>query len=102
MKEKNAAIRKYQHICLANYVLSQGTEVYVETMSFSGLQRRSKETTYDFRGRINKKRRFGKSLGNRAPAMFLEILDKKLKHGLQILELHKVDTQNSKRASIII
>ena len=70
LERKNAAIRKYQHICLANYVLSQGTEVYVETMSFSGLQRRSKETTYDFRGRINKKRRFGKSLGNRAPAMF--------------------------------
>lgn len=95
LERKNAAIRKYQHICLANYVLSQGTEVYVETMSFSGLQRRAKETTYDSRGRINKKRRFGKSLGNRAPAMFLEILDKKLKH-VADTELHKVDTQKFK------
>lgn len=95
LERKNAAIRKYQHICLANYVLSQGTEVYVETMSFAGLQRRAKETTYDKQGRINKKKRFGKSLGNRAPAMFLEILDKKLKC-VAGGELHKVDTQKFK------
>lgn len=95
LERKNAAIRKYQHICLANYVLSQGTEVYVETMNFSGLQHRAKETTYDSQGRINKKKRFGKSLGNRAPAMFLEILDKKLR-GIAETELHKVDTQKFK------
>lgn len=95
LERKNAAIRKYQHTCLANFVLSQGTEVYVETMNFAGLQRRSKETTYNKNGRINKKKRFGKSLGNRAPAMFLEILDKKLKC-ITGSELHKVNTQKFK------
>ena len=92
LERKNADIRKFQHTCLANYVLSMGTEIYVEKMSFSGLQHRAKQTTYNEKGRINKKKRFGKSLANRAPAMFLDILDKKLQ-GTVGTNLHKVDTQ---------
>lgn len=92
LERKNAAIRKYQHTCLANEILTLGTEIYVENMSFSGLQRRAKETTYNSQGRINKKKRFGKSLANRAPAMLLDILDKKIKY-ITGSELHKVDTQ---------
>ena len=92
LERKNAAIRKYQHICLANEILTFGTEVYVEQMNFSGLQHRAKESTYNKSGRINKKKRFGKSLANRAPAMFLEILNKKLGYNANE-ELHKVDTQ---------
>lgn len=45
--------------------------MYVEQMSYSGLQRRAKETTYDDKGRAKKKKRFGKSLANKAPALFL-------------------------------
>lgn len=92
LERKNAAIRKYQHICLANKILTLGTEIYVENMSFSGLQRRAKETTYNSQGKINKKKRFGKSIANRAPSMFLDILDKKISY-ITGSKLHRVDTQ---------
>ena len=34
---KQSAIRRYQHECLANYIISLGNKVYVEKMNFSGL-----------------------------------------------------------------
>lgn len=92
LERKNAAIRKYQHVCLANEVISLGTEIYVENMSFSGLQRRAKETTYNQNGRPNRKKRFGKSIANRAPAMFLTILKQKLQIYADV-EIHEVNTQ---------
>ena len=91
IQRKQADIRKQSHNKLASRIVSQGNEVYVETMSYKGLQKRSKETTInDKTGKINKKKRFGKSLANKAPSMFLTILDNKLKwHNEQLL---KVDT----------
>ena len=91
LERKNADIRKYQHTCLANYVMSLGTEVYIEQMSFKGLQRKAKETKYDKNGKPKRKKRFGKSIANRAPAMFVMILEKKLS-GIAGEELHKVNT----------
>ena len=41
---KQADIRKYQHECLANYIISLGNKIYVEKMNFAGLQRRAKKT----------------------------------------------------------
>ena len=79
LERKNAAIRKYQHTCLANHILSLGTEVFVENMNFSGLQHRAKETEKTASGRFKKKKRFGKSLAQKAPSMFLTILKNKLK-----------------------
>ena len=38
---KQEDVRKYQHECLANYIVSLGNNVFVEHMNFSGLQRRS-------------------------------------------------------------
>ena len=78
LERKNAAIRKYQHTCLANHILSLGTDVYVENMNFSGLQRRAKETERTASGRYKKKKRFGKSLAQKAPSTFLLILKNKL------------------------
>lgn len=77
LERKNAAIRKYEHTCLANEILSLGDEIYVEKMSFSGLQRRAKETKQDAKGRYLKKKRFGKSLANKAPATLVQILKTK-------------------------
>ena len=78
LERKNAAIRKYQHTCLANHILSLGTEIYVENMNFKGLQGRAKETVQDEKGRLKKKKRFGKSLAQKAPSMLLTILQNKL------------------------
>lgn len=91
---KLSSIRKQSHNRLANDVISLGTEVYVEEMSFKGLQKRSKKTTKNEKGKINRKKRFGKSLANKAPALFLTILDNKLKH--LGTELHRINTTEVK------
>ena len=91
LARREAAQRKYQHILLANWITSLGTEVYVENMDFSALQHRAKKTEISEKtGRFKRKKRFGKSLANRAPAMLISILDGKLKN-LNGIGIHKVD-----------
>jgi hypothetical protein len=91
---KLSNIRRQSHNRLANEMISHGTEVYVEEMPFKGLQKRAKKTTKHKNGKINRKKRFGKSLANKAPAMFLTILDNKLRH--QGTELHRIKTAEVK------
>ena len=87
--------RKQEHNKLANWVLSLGDEVYVETMNYKGMKAKSKNTTVnESSGRFNSKKRFGKSIANKAPSMFLTILDNKLKW--QNKELKKIDTYSVK------
>ena len=95
MQRKQADIRKQSHEKLANHILNLGDKIYVEDMNYRGLQARAKETTINKKtGRYNKKKRFGKSLSNKAPSMFLTILDNKLKYnGTQ---LYKIDTRLAK------
>lgn len=95
LQRKQASIRKQSHEKLANHILSLGNRIFVETMNFKGLQKRSKEITInDKTGKYNKKKRFGKSLANKAPSMLIEILNRKLKYeGLEIL---KINTQKVK------
>lgn len=79
MYRKQAEIRKMQHCILANQVLAMGNIVYVENMNFKALQKRAKTTTTNAKtGKINSKKRFGKSLANKAPSMFLSILERKV------------------------
>lgn len=79
LQHKAAAKRKQSHAILANEILSQGSDIRVETMRFRSLQKRAKKTTYNRKnGKINSKKRFGKSIGNHAPALLLSILDRKL------------------------
>lgn len=87
--------RKQSHNELTNYILSLGLDVRVETMSFKGLQRRAKETTINERtGRINRKKRFGKSIGSRAPSMLILLIDNKLKYSGRSIK--KIDTYKVK------
>ncbi|KUO72749.1 MAG: hypothetical protein APF81_00585 [Desulfosporosinus sp. BRH_c37] len=94
IQSKLRCIRKQSHNSLANEIISLGTEVNVERMSFKGLQKRAKKTTKNEKGKIKSKKRFGKSLANKAPAMFLTILDNKLKH--LGTELHRIKTAEVK------
>lgn len=85
---KQADVRKYQHECLANYIISIGNNVYVEQMNFAGLQKRVK-TEQDDSGKFKRKKRFGKSLANRAPAMLMTIINRKLAYyGLELIEIN--------------
>lgn len=93
---KQADIRKYQHECLANYIISLGNKVYVEKMNFSGLGRRAKNTEKNGKGKFKKKKRFGKSLANKAPAMLLTIIDRKLKYfGEELVEINTYEAKAS-------
>ena len=94
LQRKQADIRKQSHSKLANHIVSLGDRVLVESMNYKGLQARSKDTTKNKNGKYNKKKRFGKSLANKAPSMFLTILDNKLKwHGRELL---RINTQKVK------
>lgn len=91
IQSKMARIRKQKHEELANYILSLGNIIKVETMNYKGLQARAKETTVNEKtGKYNKRKRFGKSLANKAPSMLLTIIDRKLKY--ENLWLFKVNT----------
>ena len=59
-------------------------------MNFRSLQKRSKKTTISKNGKINSKKRYGKTIKTRAPSMLLSIIDRKLKY--KNLELKKVNT----------
>ena len=91
---KQADVRKYQHECLANQIISLGDNIYVEKMNFSGLSKRSTKTEKNDKGKFKRKKRFGKSIGNRAPSMLLEIIDRKLSYyGKRLI---KIDTWSAK------
>ncbi len=91
---KQADIRKLQHEILANEIISQGNNIYVETMNYAGLQKRAKKTEKNDKGKFKKKKRFGKSLANKAPSMLLSIIDRKLKYYDR--QLIKIDTYSVK------
>lgn len=93
---KQADIRKYQHECLANYIVSLGNKTYVEKMNFAGLQKRAKNTEKNEQGRFKRKKRFGKSLANKAPSMLLTIIDRKLKYfGEELIEINTYEAKAS-------
>lgn len=93
---KQADIRKYQHECLANYIISLGNKVYVEKMNFAGLQRRAKNTEKNDKGRFKRKKRFGKSLANKAPSMLLTIINRKLGYfGEKLIEINTFEAKAS-------
>lgn len=82
--------RKQAHEILANQIIAESTDIRVEKMNFKGLQKRSRKTTINKNGKINSKKRYGKTIKNRAPSMFLSILERKLKY--YNLELKKINT----------
>ena len=93
---KQADIRKYQYECLANYIISLGNKVYVEKMNFAGLQKRAKNTEKNEKGKFKRKKRFGKSLANKAPSMLLTIIDRKLKYfGEELIEINTIEARAS-------
>ena len=95
MQRKSAAKRYQSHNILANEIILLGSKIYVENMNFKGLQKRSKKTTINKKnGKINKKKRFGKSIANHSPGLLIEIIDRKLSYSGN--KLYKIDTKSAK------
>ena len=79
LHRKQAISRKLSHNQLTNQLLSFGDEHYWEDMNIHALQKRAKKTEISEKtGKYKRKKRFGKSIGYRAPAMFLRILEHKI------------------------
>lgn len=88
---QKAAYIKQSHEQMTNELLANSITFIVEDMSFKGLQRRSKSTERQDAAtditqkdgsikqvhKFKRKKRFGKSLNNRAPAKFITILGRK-------------------------
>lgn len=98
LQRRQAEIRKLQHIQLANHLLSLGDHFYVEKMEWSSLTHRAKKTVISEKtGKPRSKKRFGKSIANKAPAMLIEILRQKCKSlGLpNVVEINPADIKAS-------
>ena len=103
-RQKSAYI-KQSHEEMINRLLEESVNYIVEDMSFKGLQRRVKQTERSDKAtdikqkdgsvkqvqKYKRKKRFGKSLNNRAPASFITILERKA--ALYGGNVHKVDTK---------
>lgn len=76
---KQKVLRKLSHINLANSLLPLGDTFKIENNPVSAWQKKSKETKVNKKGRFQSKKRYGKSIGNHAPSMFVTILENKVK-----------------------
>ena len=78
---KQAAVRKQSHEKAANKLIAQSTDIKVEDTVVSSWTARAKETSVNRKnGKNRSKKRFGKTVARRAPAMLLAIIDRKLKY----------------------
>jgi hypothetical protein len=76
---KQSLYRKFSHQFDANRILSLGNTFFIEEMNFKALQKRSKKTEISEKtGKYKKKKRFGKSIAHKAPAMFVHVLERKV------------------------
>lgn len=93
LERKQAAVRKQDHIALANYLLSFGNEFVIEDNDVQEWAKRKKEEKRREKdGKILSKAGLGKQIGNHAPAMFVTILKNKVESlGGSFTE---VDTEN--------
>ena len=88
INRKLSCIKKYEIGRDANIIRSLGDQIYGEHMNFQGLTKRSKNTIVNQNtGKINKKKRFGKSISNRCPGLMVSTLKNKFKDGY-----HEVNT----------
>ena len=73
LHRKTATKRKLAHQTLANQLVRLGDTFIGEKMNFKALQKRKKETEKNEKGKFIRKKRFGKTLANKAPASFVSI-----------------------------
>ena len=92
---KQRELRVQSHHELANLLISFGDEFYIEDMNFMALAKRAKKTEVSEKtGKYKRKKRFGKSIANKAPAMFVNIMTYTAeKYGGT---LRKIDTRSAK------
>jgi len=79
LRRKEADNRKQEHRNLINQLVFFGDTFYVETMRFQALQKKAKKTEKSEKtGKFKRKKRFGKSIGQKAPALFVRLFEEKV------------------------
>lgn len=73
---KQARLRIQQHQELANQLLTLGDDHYIETMSFKALAKKAKKQEPGEKPK--RRKRFGKSIANKSPSSFVNILETKV------------------------
>ncbi|WP_448911020.1 hypothetical protein [Holdemania massiliensis] len=63
----------------ANHLRSLGDVFITEPKNASKLMKRAKETIFNSKGKLNRKKRFGKSIKNRCPSGFQTSIEKKFR-----------------------
>ena len=77
-KRTGTTVSIQQHNELANHLLSFGSEHYIGEMRFRTLAKQAKETKFNSKGKPVRKKRFGKSIFNKAPALFVKTIKRKV------------------------
>lgn len=90
---KQAVMRKRCHIDLANYLLTFGKHFVVENNDIQSWAKLTKEAKLKENGRFSSRHRYGRAIGNKAPAMLIEILGNKVMSLGGTLE--KIDCHNA-------
>lgn len=88
---------EHSHNILANEILQEGSDIFVENMNYKALSKRAKfkdNQEKNKKGKNKRKKRYGKSIGNKSPSKFLTILNIKLQY--QGKSLNKVNTYTFK------
>lgn len=76
-KQREARIQTHNE--LANKLLPLGDLHYIEKMNWQALAKRAKKTEVSEKtGKYKRKKRFGKSIANKAPALFVNIYSQKV------------------------
>ena len=92
-----SAYVEHSHNALANEILAEGSDIFVENMNYKALSKRAKfkeGEELNKKGKNKRKKRFGKSIGNKSPGKFLTILNTKLQY--QGKSLNKVNNYTFK------
>lgn len=74
---KEVAVRRYEHELLSNEIVSMGDEYVVESMDFRALAKRAKPGAVRKDGRPSRRKRFGRSVGEKAPGMLVAMVGRK-------------------------
>ena len=88
---------EHSHNILANQILIEGSDIFVENMNYKALSKRAKfkeGEELNKKGKNKRKKRFGKSIGNKSPGKFLTVLNTKLQY--QGKSLNKVNNYTFK------
>ena len=94
--QKIALQRMQSHNELTNQLLPLGDKHYIEHMNWRALAKRRKEDKFSEKGKHTSKKRFGKSIANKAPAKFVLTYRRKVElAGGQFFEINTAKAKAS-------